>query len=250
MDTADESVRLPARVALENIAKSENTTAANRAKQALEARNPNKPGPMVFGNGIIRGGIKIAALNVAVAAGGAGGAQKISVRSTNGVRDIDVEETGRKIKIHDDPAKAITVEVTETKDGKETTTKSEAKDADDLKKKAPEAFKLYKQYAQDNQGAAGIQLQVAGAVNNAGGGAAVAPQPAANTPDARTRMATLRLQALARQLATLVKSEQVKDLPAESKDALKKQIDDIKSQLADLEKQLAPAATTKPADGK
>jgi hypothetical protein len=248
LDSPDESVRLPARVTLENIAKGENANAADRAKQAIEARKPNRPAQAGLGNVVIQGGIRIAALNIV--AGGAGGAQKVSVRNNDGVRDIDVEETSRKIKIHDDPAKAITVEVTETKDGKETTTKSEAKDADDLKKKAPEAFKVYKQYAQNNQGAAGIQLQIAGG-NNVGGGMVVGPQPAANTPDTRTRMTTLRLQAMARQLTTLIQSEQVKDLPAETKDAVKKQIDDLKSQLADLEKQLAPAAaTTKPADAK
>jgi hypothetical protein len=255
LDSADLAVRVRARAALETVAKSDNTTAADRAKQALEAKNPNRPANVGFANGIAVGAIRIAAINVAVAAGGAGGAQKVSVRNTDGVRDIDVEDGGRKIKIHDDPAKAITVEVTETKDGKETTTKTEAKDADDLKKKSAEAFKVYKQYAQDNQGAANIQLQVAGGgVNNGpvavGGAGFAGVQPAANTPDTRTRLATIRLQAMARQLTALVKSEDVKDLPAESKDALKKQLDEIKAQLADLEKQLAPAATTKPAESK
>ena len=37
-------------------------------------------------------------------------------RFLDGVKDIDVEEDGRKIKIHDDPNKGITVEITEKKD--------------------------------------------------------------------------------------------------------------------------------------
>jgi hypothetical protein len=78
------------------------------------------------------------------------------MKDVNGVKEIQVEESGKKVKINDDPAKGIKLEVTETKDGKETTQKYEAKDAAELKTKHPEAHKLYEEYTKQP---AGIQIR-------------------------------------------------------------------------------------------
>ena len=74
----------------------------------------------------------------------------VNVRIVNGVKDVTVTEDGRKITIHEDPAGDIEVTVTEPKDGKEQTSRYNAKNAEELKKNHPEAHKLYEQYAAAN----------------------------------------------------------------------------------------------------
>lgn len=80
----------------------------------------------------------------------------MQMKTNNGVKEIEAEENGRKVKITDDPAEGIKMEVTEKKDGKEATQKYAAKDAAELKTKHPEAHKLYEEYS---QGGANIQIQ-------------------------------------------------------------------------------------------
>jgi translation initiation factor 1 (eIF-1/SUI1) len=81
-----------------------------------------------------------------------GGAQGIKMRNVNGIKDIEVTENGRKVTIHDDPNQGIEVEIIETKEGKPVTRTFKAKNADELKKKSPEAHKLYKKYAKGGVG--------------------------------------------------------------------------------------------------
>jgi hypothetical protein len=77
-----------------------------------------------------------------------GGGRKVSIRTVNGVKEIDAEENGRKVHIDDDPQNGIKVKITEKNaDGKEETKTYEAKNADDLKKKHPEAHKVYEKYS-------------------------------------------------------------------------------------------------------
>jgi hypothetical protein len=88
--------------------------------------------------------------------GGAGVINKrISIKTANGVKEIEAEENGQKTKIHED-ADGIKLEITKQKDGKETTEKFEAKNAEELKKNNPEAHKIYEQYSQQNQ----VQLRI------------------------------------------------------------------------------------------
>jgi hypothetical protein len=61
------------------------------------------------------------------------------VKNVNGVKDIEAEEVGRKVKIHDDPDEGIEMSVTEKKDVKEVTKVYKAKNAEELKEKHPEA---------------------------------------------------------------------------------------------------------------
>ena len=78
------------------------------------------------------------------------------MRNVNGIKDIEVTEKDRKVKIHVDPNQGIKVEIMETKEGKPVTRAFKAKNADELKKKSPEAHKLYEKYAKG--GAGNIQL--------------------------------------------------------------------------------------------
>ncbi len=146
----DEGTKTAAKEVLERLAKSNDATLAKRATEIL---SPPKPMPQTP-QGIVPGRIQIQVV------GGAGGNfKKMSVKDVNGVKEIEAEENGKKVKISDDPAKGIKLEVTETKDGKETTQKYEAKDAAELKTKHPEAHKLYEEYSKQP---AGIRLQVGG----------------------------------------------------------------------------------------
>jgi hypothetical protein len=144
----DEGTKAAAKEVLERLAKNNDATLAKRAGEILSPPKPAAPVPP----GIVPGRIQIV--------GGAGvNVKKMSVKDVNGVKEIEAEENGKKVKINDDPAKGIKLEVTETKDGKETTQKYEAKDAAELKTKHPEAHKLYEEYSKQP---AGIRLQVGG----------------------------------------------------------------------------------------
>lgn len=144
----DEGTKAAAKEVLERLSKSNDATLAKRAGEIL---SPPKPAAQIP-PGVFPGRIQIV--------GGAGGNfKKVSIKDVNGVKEIEAEENGKKVKINDDPAKGIKLEVTETKDGKETTQKYEAKDAAELKTKHPEAHKLYEEYSKQP---AGIQLRIGG----------------------------------------------------------------------------------------
>jgi hypothetical protein len=115
---------------------------------------PGVPGP-----GIVPGRIGAAQIQIQVAGGAGGNIRKMKITEVNGIKSIEAEGNGKKVQITDDPTKGIQMEVTETKDGKETTQKYEAKDAAELKTKHPEAHKLYEEYSKQP---AGIQLRVGG----------------------------------------------------------------------------------------
>lgn len=147
----DDVTKAAAKETLERLAKNNDGTLAKRAGEIL---SPPKPAPQVP-PGIVPGRIGGAQIQIQVV-GGAGGNIKRSMKDVNGVKEIEAEENGKKVKITDDPAKGIKLEVTETKDGKETTQKYEAKDAAELKTKHPEAHKLYDEYSKQP---AGIQIR-------------------------------------------------------------------------------------------
>jgi len=148
----DEELKAAAKESLERLAKNESGSVARRAKEIV---SPPKPPPPAQG---ALPGLRIngAQLQLQVAGGAGGNFKKLTVKNVNGVKETEAEENGRKVKIVDDPANGITVEVTETKDGKETTKKYEAKNAEELKTKHPEAHKLYEEYS---KAPAGIQIQ-------------------------------------------------------------------------------------------
>ena len=147
-ESKEAEVKAAAVAALQKLASGEGLV-ARRAGELLKPKPvtsaatppavPGIPAPVIRGFGFGGGGIRIAA-----AAGD--GVKRISVKDENGVKEIEVVEGDRTIKINDDPAKGIKLKVTEKKDGKEETKEYEAKNADELKTKHPEAHKLYQQY--------------------------------------------------------------------------------------------------------
>lgn len=145
-EEGDEETKQAAEAALQQLANGDGK-AARKAKHILTPEpEPNEtaqlvPPRIIIGAPVMpRLQIRQAALN----------GQRIQVRIVNGVKDVTVEDNGRKIHINEDPNNGIKIEVTEKKDGQETTKKYEAKDLAELKKKHPEAYKLYEKHGKQN----------------------------------------------------------------------------------------------------
>lgn len=147
----DEATKDAAKEALEKLAASDNQSTARRAKDVLNPKPPAQAG-VLPGIQIGRAQIQI---QMNAIAGGQG--KKVKTKIVNGVKEIEVEEKDVQVKITEDPAGGIKMEVTEKKDGKETTKKYAAKSAGELKKNHPDAHKIYEKY---NKGAGKIvQIQ-------------------------------------------------------------------------------------------
>src|SRR5437763_14504177 len=126
----DGDTKAEARKALEGLAKSKNGGAARQAERLLDPskgaiaetpRDPAIPAPVPFPGGAPR--IEIGGIGIA------GPGMRISVKSTGGNKTIEAEEGGKKTKIEETAKGDIKMEITETVDGKEKTSKYEAKDA-------------------------------------------------------------------------------------------------------------------------
>jgi hypothetical protein len=161
-DKGTPTVKHAAKQALERISKSDLGGASRRAAEALApptANIPNNPArnARVLPFAPAPGGIRIAGARVVIAAGAVGGGVETKIKVENGVKTTEVKDKDRQVKIVDDPDKGLQLEVTETKDGKETTQKYEAKNADELKTKHAEAHKIYEQYSQK-----GAEIKIGG----------------------------------------------------------------------------------------
>ena len=175
------------------------------------------------------------------------------MRNVNGAKEVDVDETDRKIKIHEEPQKVIRIEVTTKKNGKDVTEKYEAKDAEELKKRHPEGHKIYELYGKTQGGLGGIQIQIQG------GAVPLFRMPVlpGNVPvpqmqllpgtvgEQQIRTATLLLKNAGMHLDRL-RPDQLKQVPQTTRDELKQQLTEMKRQMADLEKRL-PAKDAAPA---
>jgi hypothetical protein len=271
--SSDQATRDAAKEALQKMAKSDRPAASRRAEQILKpapkpGQDPNMGG-IFFGGG----GMGIVQGNIQVVAVAGAGTKKVSVKTVNGVKDIDVEENGKTVKIHDDPQQGIKIEATSKKDGKDVTEKYEAKDADELKKKHPEGYKLYEQYGKNQAGQVQIQLGVGNLqigpavpapaapvpvpVPGAAPPAPVAPAPAVQPAPA----AVVPIESQVRRLVTGItnldrniersKNAPLEQLPKETKDQLRNQIRELKERLSGIEKRLGeeeqkPAEKTHP----
>jgi hypothetical protein len=218
----DAPTQAAAKSALETIAQGQNAVAARRAKSALEeSQKPQPPAQNVrvlplriFGGGI-QGGIQIPGggqIQIQVAQNNGAQVRRVAVANNNGVKQIDAQEGDRKVKIKDDPNNGIEMEVTETKDGKETTQKYQAKNADELKKNHPEAHKIYEQY--NNQAQVRVPANLA------------------------RRGAELRMDSLKRSVDSLERSlEQMEgELGKEKTKELKQHLENVKKELDELKK--------------
>ena len=167
-----------AKGALEELAKGDNA-AAGRAREALAPppasaqpaqnnRIPFGPGGIIIPNG---GGIQIG-IGGNIQVGPGGGAQVMRIHTTfaNGKTTTEVEENGKKIKIEKDQTGAIEMSITEKVNGQDKTDTYKAKDADELKKKSPEAYKLYERFGQGAGRFGQIQIQAQAIPIQIGGG--------------------------------------------------------------------------------
>ena len=141
-------VQQAARTALQNLAKSDNKSVAQRARTALEP-----PAKVALGGGRVPGGFQ-------------GNFQQVAVQVDKaGVRNIKVIENGKETVIKDNNGKDISVTTTETVNGQKVTKTVTGKDAEDLKKNNAEAHDLFEKYT---KGGNGIRINV-GANGNGNG---------------------------------------------------------------------------------
>ena len=158
----DAAIKEAAGEALRKLAGPEDAAALDRVARAARAalrpaNDANNPGlARVNAAALIQarlnaGRARAIAGNIGVANGGirvnGGIARSISVSDINGSKKIQIREKERSVSIDLPRGGPIALELTETKDGKSTTRKFEAKDLDELKQKHPEAHKVYEEFA-------------------------------------------------------------------------------------------------------
>ncbi|MEX0701323.1 MAG: hypothetical protein WD069_04445 [Planctomycetales bacterium] len=154
----DAATKQAAKAALEKLAKSDDKSVAQRADAIVNPPPAPQNGINLGNGGVIRLQINGRAI--------AGPGMRMQVRVVNGKREVEVEENGRKVRISDESGKNIVVRTEEPDaNGKTQTKEVKADDLDDLKKKDPEAAKLYEKYTSNNGpvrifgGAGGIQIR-------------------------------------------------------------------------------------------
>jgi hypothetical protein len=169
----DEKLSQLAKESLEKIAEGNNATSSQRAKEILKpVEKPNDPQDP-FGNPLGRGGVGPRRFQIQIPnfgqpgnvpnfQPGMNGFQK-QVSTVNGEKRIRVSTNGQEIDISEG-ANGIIMKITEN--GK--TDEFKADNAADLKKKFPQAFKLYEEHAGDNIVVNGANIQA----GNIFGGAA------------------------------------------------------------------------------
>lgn len=150
-------LKAAAKDALEKIAKGDRRMAVVQAKRILKPKESPQAVPAVpqarqiqFGGGF--GG----QIQIQMRAVGGPRGKRIAVKVQNGVRETEVADGQRTVKIRQDPKDGISLEVTEPKDGKKVTKKYSAKNEDELKKKHPDAYKILQQYSKQGNG---LQIQ-------------------------------------------------------------------------------------------
>ena len=155
-ESGSAELKAAAKESLQKLAAGEGTV-ARRAGEVLNPK-PMPATPAVPPRIGLRPGIRIEpGMRIAVAGGAiGGGGKRMTFKDVNGVKEIEVVEGERTTRIEEDPAKSIKIKVTEKKDGKDETKEYEAKNAEELKEKHPEAHKLYEEYA---KGAGGIRIE-------------------------------------------------------------------------------------------
>ncbi len=154
----DDSTKTAAKESLQKIASSDHAYAARRAKDALSPQKLNPPLPNIqLGPNIPNLPVGQQRIQLQIQVNAFGGNQTRRIQINNGVKQMEISEKDLKVKITEDAQGGIQMEVTRKKDGKETTEKYSAKTADELKKKHPEAGKLYEKYGQQLGG--GIQIR-------------------------------------------------------------------------------------------
>ena len=162
----DEKTAKATQEALEKLSDSAIRIVAVRAKTTLivkEFQKQQRP-PQLLGvpNAAPLPGFPPQGLRFNGGLGGVGG-QTRQIRITNGKRQIESQDGDEKVLINDTNGQDIVLKHTRTVDGKEKTDEYKGPDLDDLKKKHPEAAKLYEKHAGNNlniRGGAGAAVQI------------------------------------------------------------------------------------------
>ncbi len=142
-------LKAAANEALKGLIKSKNEHVASKARELIEpAKQPEAPAANPFNFNIQVRQVQLA------------GQRGVRIQNNNGLKTIDVNENGKQTHIEENPQGGIKVKVTEKVDGKEKSTTHEVKNAEELKKKLPDVFKLYQKYGQQ-RAAPRIALQIA-----------------------------------------------------------------------------------------
>ncbi len=136
------------------------------SKPAVADVGPNNPNNIRINRGMMNGRAQVQFNGRMVVANG-GQVSRISVSTNNGIKTVDADENGVQVSIKESPD-GIDMSITRPVDGKPVTEDIKAKDAEELKKDNPEAFKLYEKYAGQK---AGNMIQIRG------GGVLIAPVP-------------------------------------------------------------------------
>ena len=170
LKSADDKTSKAAEHSLERLADGDSPAAARKAKSMLDKKNgvtannnnnPFQQNGMMMGGGF--GGGRIIINGGMLQIGGGAAVKSLSVSNNNGVRQIKATDGDKTVKIVDDSANGIKIECTDKVNGKEVTKKYEAKNADELKKKEPEGYKLYKEYGEKQGNGGAVQLQLGAA---------------------------------------------------------------------------------------
>ncbi len=148
-----------AQKALEQLAKPESGTVAVRARAILRPLAPSASVseqqvagmvvPRILGNGQrmlpvpVPGGLQLQGrIQIQAVIGGGMRAIKFQVGG-NGMRTIEIQRNGKQIKIQEDARGRIKMSIAETVNGKPKIVHYDAKNAADLKRQHPEAYKIY-----------------------------------------------------------------------------------------------------------
>jgi len=134
LEGSGEQTQKAAREALESLAKSNHAKAARLAQQTLHP-NPHHSPEDPFG-------IMPAQIQVHHRV-------NISIKVNNGIKVVEVDENGKKIGIHEEPNN-ITIEIGGGDNQPKIVEKVMAKNAEELEKNHPDAYRLYKRYAEGN----------------------------------------------------------------------------------------------------
>ena len=233
LDSQDAELKKAAKEALEKIAAGPRAPSARRAKDILKAQEEREKLEKLQQQAFNVPGGRIQVMAQAQMIGGQG-VRRVQV--VNNVKTIEGEDNQGKFRIVEDPKEGITVELTRTKEGKEVTEKFQAKNAEELQKKHPQAYEVYKRYSQ----AGGIMIQ-AGPLGVAQVQAAPAQVVRRNNVDMASRLLPIWVS----QVDRLVTDEAIKDSSRQALEDLKKKSEEARQALEKLERRLQEAIEQK-----
>ncbi len=136
----DPAAKEAAGAALRRLAQAKHEAAARRARLVVGGfPAPRKPHPAQVRR-VLRPGLGGIRLQVQLPAGKK---QQVTIKKKKGQLEIERIGNGEKLRLVED-AKGIQLHVTRTQNGKQQTKSYKAKNPEELKKKHPDAYKLYK----------------------------------------------------------------------------------------------------------